>query len=522
MPNDDLNAQATYQFMVTDQNDNIIPVEQFSGQSSLLNFRFPPQSIQIQRSIRAEILRDIGQGYAITAGGEGIGNIRINATHGVGPLLSIAQASEGFKYRNLFRDFFKAFLDSNDARGKQGLSLLKMTFRVFNGKWSNPSNEYYYVWPENFPSDSRSASKPHAWDWSISLHILAEGRKATVVKDTSDAVIDPKAAITKLNGFLSVLATAQTALKKFKDIIQKIRDVVNTVKKIINGIMAFVAGTKDFIYSVSDLIRSCSQNITSLLKALNVNDFMNDVVANLRGTLYAIRETSGQVKITAAQWERAGVIPLTLTLPQTASLLRPVEVFANPGDTLASIAGRVLGDSTQWPKLASINNLDYPYLDFSGPLGAPDPSFAAAGLKVLGSGASIKMPLPSAQGNVAIAFDPFGTDLQDSQAVSGSPPDEALIGGLNNLGAAIIRRLLTPKGKIPWHPEYGSLLPTFIGTPQELNYIDSIELETEQCILSDPRILSVQSVEANIEGNSVQIQASVLTPLGPLNIAVPA
>ena len=127
----------------------------------------------------------------------------------MGAFVSIDQESEGLKYRNLFRDYFKAFTDANDERGKQGLPLLQLMFRIFNGKWSNQSNESYYVWPESFPQDSRSAGKPHAWDWTLSLQILAEGGKTTSVKDSSDAVIDPKAAINKLNQSISTLEKAQ-------------------------------------------------------------------------------------------------------------------------------------------------------------------------------------------------------------------------------------------------------------------------------------------------------------------------
>jgi phage baseplate assembly protein W len=431
----------------------------------------------------------------------------------------------------MFRNYFKAFLDSNEARGKQGLPLLQMMFIVEKGRWSNPVNESYYVWPESFPMDSRSAGRPHAWDWSISFHILSEGIRAVASSDKSKAVIDPSAAMKKLNALIGKLEKSVKDFKNKMDIVQKIRDVINLSKKIVNGIKSFVQGGKDFIYAVSDLVRSSAQTIQTLLKALDVSAFQNDVNNALRGALYEVRITVGQVQRTAQQWERVGIIPKTLTPPQTASLLRPTQVFAMPGDSLASLAARILGNSGQWMKLVQINNLDYPYLDFSGPNGAADPAYAAAGKRVLGAGEALKIPLPSASGTVALSNDPIGTDLQDYQlqvpnptppyTPASIPSEESLVGGLTNLSAAIIRRILTPKGRIPWHPEYGSLLPSFLGTPQELTYIESIRAETDRTLAADSRILAVQSVDARIENDAVFINASVLTALGPLDIAFP-
>jgi phage baseplate assembly protein W len=304
--------------------------------------------------------------------------------------------------------------------------------------------------------------------------------------------------------------------------VQLIRNQINYAKSIIGGIEKFVQGQKDFIYSVTDLIRSSAQNVQLLLKAIDIDAFLDDAKNALRGTLYEVRRTDGQILLTARQWERVGIIPPTLTLPQTASVLRPVQIPLGPGDTLASVAARVLGDSALWPSLVSINNLDYPYLDFSDTFGGPDPAYAAAGLKVLGAGNQLKIPLPVSPGVVALAQDPFGTDLQDTQLLhGGSPKPVSLIGGFPNLSAAIVRRLLTPIGKIPWHPDYGSTLKSMLGSPSSLANVESIENEVSRCILSDPRILSIQNMTASLDGNTVSIEALLLTSKGQMNLTFP-
>ena len=512
---DGLALQATYAFRALDEKGSGIEAGDFGGVSPYLPWRFPPQAIQIQRSIRGEVIRDIGSGFAVTSGGEGIGRITIQATHGAGKLLSPSKVSAGLNFRNAFTTFFEAFTRTNDERGKLGKPLLQMAFEVVDGKFSNPAQDRYLVWPQSFPVDTREASRPHAWSWTLVLDILSVLSESGPVLKDDTKVITPKKAKTKLEKLLDLFEKALKIYKQVKEIIQKIKDVINKIKKAINAIKKVIAGIKEFIYKITDIIRSVSQACRSLLKALSPKDFKDDVKTDLRGALGDARRTCGQIQIMVAQFRRGGDVPAVLSPRQTASLLVPVAVAVSPGDTLQSLAARHLGSASRWPDLLSINDLDFPYVDFSGPNGAPDPAYA--GMNVLGAGGTLKLPLPAAQTVVGISRDPFGTDLLDDGALGTA---NTLQGGVANLSAALIRRLITPAGRIPNHPAYGSRLKLMLGGATTDAHVESIKAEVIRCCLQDSRIFSVESVEAQVsDAGAVEVTVACRTPTGGLSFS---
>lgn len=131
--------------------------------------------------------------------------------------------------------------------------------------------------------------------------------------------------------------------------------------------------------------------------------------------------------------------------------------------------------------------------------------------KVAQLGDSVQVTIPLQNG--VVPGDPIGRDIDPD----GRPA--VLIGGLQNLINALLRRLRCPRGYLPHHPEYGSRLHRFIGAEQTLASVLELRDEAERTILDEPRALSVSSLSVDVNDSVVDVHASVETPLGTVELA---
>ena len=507
---DPLGIQAGYSLEILDENDNQVSAAELGGINGTFPWLFPPQSLQIRRSIRAEVLKDLGAGLSVVSGGEGIGRISIQGTYGVGPQKDINYPSLGKNTRDQMVQFFQAFLDANDERGKIGKLGLRMLFQMIGGQWSEPDDESYYVWPESFPTDARSAGKPHAWDWQASLLLLAP--YAISGPFDFSTLPSPQATVAKLTGLAALVQKAQALWKSFSAGLQKLKALRTNLLAIATRISDFVAGVKATIYEVTDLIRGTAQILQSIKKSLNMQDFKAEVTQAISGMVYDTRVALGQAGMVVASYHQTGTTSGSLTPGRTVSPSQPTAVGLADGDSLPSLAAHYLGDAGRWPDLVAVNGLEFPYLDFSGPNGAPDSSYA--GKRVFGSGSLLKLPLPIPTGNVALSNDPIGTDLADVPEVA-----NVLQGGVLNLSAAAIRRLITPMGRIPWHPNYGSRLRKRIGSAQTLPSVTAARNEVITTLKFDKRILNVGIVSVSLPPGGIIITTNLVSPLGVVPVS---
>ena len=502
---DPLGIQAGYALGVVDENDDPVSSAEFGGLGPAYQWLLPPQNVQIRRSIRAEVLKDLGAGLSVISGGEGIGRVAIGGTYGVGPQKDPNYPSLGKNSRDGMVQFFQAFLDACDERGRVGKPALRMLFHMVGGRWSEPDAESYYVWPESFPSDSRGAGRPFSWDWQASLLLLAP-YQITGPFDFS-TLPSPSDLSGQISTAAALVQTLQGAYKKFQAVVQQLQLLRTKLLAIATRISDFVAGVKNAVYQVTDLIQGAAQILQGIKKTLNLQNFKSDVTQAISGMIYSTRVLLGHAGMVAASYTQTGATASSLTPGRTVSAARPTSVGLSDGDTLAGIAAHHLGDSSRWPDLVAINGLEFPYLDFSGSFGKPDASYA--GMKVLGAGSILKLPLPLTPGVVALPADPIGTDLPDVPAGANQ-----LQGGLQNLAAAAIRRLITPMGRVPWHPQYGSRLKKRIGKAQTLPSVVACQQEVVTTLKFDKRILSVGIVSVSAPSGGIIIKTSLVSPLG--------
>jgi phage baseplate assembly protein W len=187
------------------------------------------------------------------------------------------------------------------------------------------------------------------------------------------------------------------------------------------------------------------------------------------------------------------------------------------GDTIERVALRELGDASRWRTLVSVNGLAWPFL-------TDDPTQASAA--VLLTTGTIKVPAAQPAGASGVVDATlFGTDLLlqngQLQVVNG---DFATVSGIDNLVAAIARRLVIYRGALPYYKTYGCLIRRLLGKKLNAALTQLAAAYASSAVQADPRIDSIQSATATASGDSVTVQVNAITvggkvlPTGPITV----
>lgn len=204
------------------------------------------------------------------------------------------------------------------------------------------------------------------------------------------------------------------------------------------------------------------------------------------------------------------------------------------GDTLQSIAYKLYQDMSQWRTLVELNNLKYPYIVDSPEKVLDNPEH----LKCWGD----RLLLPNNTNDVVRAnraklkdkntnyyrnqhYDAvLGNDIKlnlhtdvilDEQrgVLVSNGRDLDTADGIDNLKQSLIMRILTRKGTLYRHPNYGSTLPDMIGKPISSTLLHDITTEVQRVISTDTRVQSAEVTESRLSYNSIFINVSI-TPIG--------
>jgi phage baseplate assembly protein W len=81
-------------------------------------------------------------------------------------------------------------------------------------------------------------------------------------------------------------------------------------------------------------------------------------------------------------------------------------------------------------------------------------------------------------------------DLHRIRGQAGLGNDFGVISGKDNLGQAVLLRLLTPRGELAalGHPEYGSRLHELVGSPNTAYTRNLVKLYILECLQQEPRV----------------------------------
>lgn len=188
------------------------------------------------------------------------------------------------------------------------------------------------------------------------------------------------------------------------------------------------------------------------------------------------------------------------------------------GDTLQSIAHKTLGDVTRWVDIMEYNELMYPYIVQSSEeklsniehlitwgdqiIIPDDTSIASTELSKLnqrdkdyildvGLGRDLDMT------HKTESYQKYGTSDNVLELVGNTLGDLKTVRGVENVKQALHARLLTPKGSLLLHPNYGSNLHNLFGKA-DIIQMRLIEVDICNTILSDGRVETCTLLHAEL------------------------
>ncbi|VEV88530.1 baseplate wedge subunit [Staphylococcus phage Stab23] len=198
-------------------------------------------------------------------------------------------------------------------------------------------------------------------------------------------------------------------------------------------------------------------------------------------------------------------------------------------ETMQAIAQRYYGDVSYWIDLVEHNNLKYPYIVETDEEKMQDPERLAS------TGDTIIIPIESDLTDVSAKeinsrdkdvlvelalgrdlnitadekyFNEHGTSDNILAFSTNGSGDLDTVKGIDNMKQQLQARLLTPKGSLMLHPNYGSDLHNLFGLniPEQATLI---EMEVLRTLTADNRVKSANLVDWKIQGNVYSGQFSV-------------
>lgn len=212
-------------------------------------------------------------------------------------------------------------------------------------------------------------------------------------------------------------------------------------------------------------------------------------------------------------------------------MVRYAKYTITQGDTLQGIAQHMMGDASQWGSIARYNKLKHPYI-------TDNPSDKLDNDHVACYGDVIIVPINvslTAMAEKPMNMDTkktieelyYGRDISMTATYPNDPAYEAtdgilamgtdaqgvpmIVGGIDNLVQASITRLMTVRGSLHLHPEYGSDLRSYLGTKITSELLTIIELEVQSSLIRDWRIKRASCSATHTKHNQVELYIEVVT-----------
>ena len=201
--------------------------------------------------------------------------------------------------------------------------------------------------------------------------------------------------------------------------------------------------------------------------------------------------------------------------------------------SMQSIAQKLYGDIEKWRMLVNLNHLKYPYLVDSPQEKLNDPEHLltwgdmlllpndqdvltqANRNKIVGSNTAQYQP---DYYDTTMGMDlklNISTDVPASDRVGVLESDNyqfKRVVGAENLKQSLLLRILTRRGTLLMHPNYGSQLPNMLGQNMSDHLLADASLELRRTILTDPRVRKVTVTKERMAYNEIYLDATV-TPI---------
>lgn len=173
------------------------------------------------------------------------------------------------------------------------------------------------------------------------------------------------------------------------------------------------------------------------------------------------------------------------------------------GDTLRSIALVQYRDATRWREIAEVNNLRPPHIIDSYDQASRLPYTAIWG-------DTLRLRTPTAQVLAPPDSDLFGRDvLLDRGRMLAAGGDLRLTAGVDNLVQSTSHRIKTLTGELMYYPDYGCFVQLALGLKLEPVITLMGAAWVREALRQEPRLASVDSLQAQADGDRLAIHAQV-------------
>jgi hypothetical protein len=472
------------------------------------------------------------------------------------------------KLRNIFRHYSDV-----KALGESTSSRLAMVWRNIKDA------DYWVVEPREFKlmQDSKS---PMTYTYNISLRTIsrftfnhtASTDRLAALKNGANQIATIQKAIRTITTSLFVVAGSIDRLSAAGVFAQNL--LVEPMIAIINGTTAVINSVNGISVSTSNNWKRLNDNTQEAIDRLDAafNPGVGAVGPNVQvsqqnlsqeeqenaesyaliiNTLRQVQRVARNVLIQPTLQDSLGARVSDRLARQTASYQKPLigglsqgvspdtagdssfignensfgsveRAIVEHGETIFSLAQRLLGQRNRWKILVNINDLKPPYITTSREpqtLAPGDyilyPVTGGGGIRTTTINSDVTGKEQKGENPDSVVDRAYGRDIRltsdfnnRTDFVVDKGGDLATIQGVANVKQGIRLKLSTEQGTLTVHPFYGAAFP--IGTKMTPISFNLFRLNTHATIISDPRISKVKKLEFFARGDTLSLGAELI------------
>lgn len=553
-------------------------------------FGVAPKVIEVSEPFATTIIPTQRGGKYVESHGSIIKSIRIQGTTGVRPNRSRGPASNipliGEAVNDLTGEFdlrlpgprggLRPFRASSEETGFDSIVFLRNIFRAYSDVKENDetSNHILMVWRNNKDGDSwivepkefrinRSAASPLTYEYNISFQTLSP---LNITFETED---DPLSAVLEARKvFERVQEFNQSLRRTFLIVSTQVRrleglgvfaqtQLLNPIINVTRGLGVLRATGSNFGKRLQHNARVLSAELDNAIDLLSGTPGVEEqdaLVRSLRrasitaarilvepGTRENVDSEGGERQdryarayITSGNTaDRVRVAPAVggskAYIGNAASTNSVAQGTVHVGEDIRALAGRLLGDRSQWHIIVTLNGLKSPYLATDGRVDTLAPGMnilypvSSSGVSSMslntvnvsedetdGTNQNTLGPVQQAYGRdirlVSVPTSASGVDLADVGV--NQKGDLASVTGVPNVEQGIIIKFSTERGELPAHPGFGASFP--IGSKATPEAINDFRSATESTIYSDGRVQRIDRLDFLVEGDTLLAQSRIV------------
>lgn len=378
-------------------------------------------------------------------------------------------------------------------------------------------------------SVDRTSDKPLWYPFTISLFVYARlDNKAATSPRFIQVAKNPLVELERIEN------TADSATSLFQDVKEFVNQFAKAkaeVAKVRSQFNTYLSQTRQIVESpltaIKHLVGICTETGGIAADILNAGKITIDRYANSGEMIESMIRSSlavyGFALTDGSQQDRTEVLEVNndLDLGDTGDEPEPAaenETYTfnsvavhmvTGGQTLQDIALEELGDSTLWPYIASLNEIN--------------------GNDDLQPGDTLYIPVASGSGDIDTTQfiitenrynDPYGTDIKldhTGAMVLYESGDTYLITGLDNIMQAVNIRLTTIQGSLIKQSAIGIAAGAGLaGTRLSTNYL---RMSIKRTLIEDPRISDVKNIRLVLDGSDIHVSLDIIP--SAYNITLP-